>query len=54
MSLVSHQFELWDGSTQGPLLAVGQVYWRETETTISEADRWKSHQPIRDEPEEVR
>lgn len=29
---LSHQSELWDGSTQRPLLAVGNVYWRETET----------------------
>lgn len=35
-SLMSHQFELWDGSAQAPLLAVGKMYWRETETTISQ------------------
>lgn len=30
-TLYPHQSQLWDGSAQGPLLAVGNIYWRETD-----------------------
>lgn len=32
-----HQSQLWDGSTQAPLLAVGNIYWRDGQRqTVSE------------------
>lgn len=31
IQFLSHQSELRDGSAQGPLLAVGDIYWRERE-----------------------
>lgn len=41
VQLVPHQSELWDGFAQGPLLAVGNIYWGERgreRQTVSEAE----------------
>lgn len=41
--LLSHQSELWDGSAQRPLLAVGDIHWRETDRDKPSADEVETH-----------